>query len=82
MLYFVSKAINCIGGVMVSMLVSSAVDCGFEFQSGQTKNYKIGICCFSTKHVALTNKSKDWLALIQNVVSERSNISTRGLLFQ
>ena len=82
MLYFVSKAINCIGGVMVSMLVSSAVDCGFEFQSGQTKNYKIGICCFSTKHVALTNKSKDWLALNQNVVSERSDISTRGLLFQ
>ena len=66
---------------MVSMLVSSAVDCGFEFQSGQTKNYKIGICCFSTKHAALTNKSKDWLALNQNVVSERSDISTRGLLF-
>ena len=62
---------------MVSMLVSSAVDCGFEFQSGQTKHYKIGICCFSTiKHAALMNKSKDWLALNQNVVSERSDIST------
>ena len=31
-------------GVMVSMLVSSAVDHGFEPRSGQTKNYKNGIC--------------------------------------
>ena len=35
---------NCISGVMVSVLVSSVVDCGFEFRSGQTKDYKIGIC--------------------------------------
>ena len=37
-------------GVMVSMLASSAVDRGFEPISGestQTKDYKIGICCFS-----------------------------------
>jgi len=27
-----------------------------------TKDYKIGICCFSTKHAALRRKSKDWLA--------------------
>jgi hypothetical protein len=33
----------------------------FEPQSGQTKNYKIGICCFSAKHAALQSKSKDWL---------------------
>ena len=39
---------NHIGGVMVSMLVSSAVDHGFEPHSGQTKDYKIGLCCFST----------------------------------
>ena len=26
---------------------------------GQTKDYKIGKCCFSTKHVALRRKSKD-----------------------
>jgi hypothetical protein len=38
---------NRIGGVMVSMLTSSAVDRGFEPQSGQTKDYEIGICCFS-----------------------------------
>ena len=29
--------INCIGGVMVSMLASSAVDHGFEPRSGQTR---------------------------------------------
>ena len=34
---------NRIGGVMVSVLASSAVDSGFEPRSGQTKNYKIGI---------------------------------------
>ena len=43
---------NRIGGVMVSMLASSAVDRGFEPRSGLTKDYKIGICCFSAKHAA------------------------------
>jgi hypothetical protein len=43
---------NSIGGVMVSLLASSAVDRGFNAWSGQTKDYKIGICCFSTKHAA------------------------------
>jgi hypothetical protein len=43
---------TAIGRVMVSMLTSSAVDHGFESQSSQTKDYKIGICCFSAKHVA------------------------------
>ena len=47
---------------MVSVLASSAVDRGFEPRSGQTKDYKIGICCFSAKHAALMRKSKDWLA--------------------
>ena len=71
-----------IGGVMVCVLSSSAVDRGFEPQSGQTKYYKIGICCFSAKHAALRRKSKDWLARNQNNVSEWSDISTRGLLLQ
>jgi hypothetical protein len=31
---------NRIGGVMVSVLASSAVDRGFKSQSSQTKNYK------------------------------------------
>jgi hypothetical protein len=37
---------------MVSVLASCAVDRGFEPQSGQTKDFKIGICCFSAKHAA------------------------------
>jgi hypothetical protein len=67
---------------MVSVLASSAVDRGFEPRSGQTKDCKIGICCVSAKHAALRRKSKDWLARNQNNVSEWSDISTRGLLFQ
>ena len=74
--------VNRIGGVMVSVLASSAVDCGFESRLGQTKDYKIGICCFSAKHTALRRKSKDWLTRNQNNVSEWSNMSTCGLLFQ
>ena len=67
---------------MVSVLTSSAVDDGFEPRSGQTKDYKIGICCFSTKHTALRRKSKDWLAQNQNNMSEWSDMSIRELLFQ
>ena len=67
---------------MVSVLASSAVDRGFEPRSGPTKDYKIGICCFSANHAVLRRKSKDFLALNQNNVTEWSDISTRGLLFQ
>jgi hypothetical protein len=44
--------------------------------------YEIGICCFSTKHAALSSKCKDWFARNQNNVPEWSDMSTRGLLFQ
>ena len=77
-----SHAQNRISGIMVSVLLSSAVDSGFEPWSGQTKEYKIGMCCSSAKHVALRRKSKDWLAWNQNNVSEWRDMSTRGLLFQ
>jgi hypothetical protein len=46
---------------MVSRLASGAVDRGFEPQSGQTKDYTIGIYCFFAKHAALRRKSKDGL---------------------
>ena len=49
-----------IGGVMVRVCALSVVDCGFEPRSGQSKDYKIGTYCFSTKHAALKRKSKDW----------------------
>ena len=67
---------------MVRVLVSSEVDRGFEPQSGQTKDYKIGICCFSAKQASLRRKSKDWLAWNQDNVSEWGDMSIRGLLFQ
>jgi hypothetical protein len=37
---------NHIGGVMVSMVNLSLLNCGFEHLSGQTKDHKIDICCF------------------------------------
>jgi hypothetical protein len=75
---------NCIGGIMVivRVIASSAVDRGFEPQSGQTKDYKIDICRFSSKHASLRRKSKVWLTRNQNNVSERSDMSTSGRLFQ
>ena len=60
---------------MISMLVSSAVDRGCEPWSGKTKDYRIGICCFSAKHAALRRKDKDWLAWNQDNVSEWGDMS-------
>jgi hypothetical protein len=79
-----SYNLDRISGIMVSVFTSSVVDRGFEPRSGQTKDYKIGICCLSTKHAALRRKSKtvDWLAWNQNNVSERRDMSTHRLLFQ
>ena len=74
--------VNCIGCVMVSVLDLSAVDLGFETRLGQTNDYKIGIWCFSAKHVALKSKNKDGLAWNQDNVSMWSNMSTQVLLFQ
>ena len=72
---------NHIGGVMVSVLASSAVDRGFKPWLGQIKDYKIGIRCFSAKHAALRRKSKDWLAQNQNNVSKWSDMSTADFCF-
>ena len=59
---------------MVSVPASSVVDRGFESRLGQTKDYKIGFCCFSAKHVAVRRKSKDWLDRNQNNVSEHAAV--------
>jgi hypothetical protein len=64
------------------MLTLSAIECGFETRLDQTKDCKIGICCFSAKHAALRRKSKHWSARNQDNVSEWSDMSIRGLLFQ
>jgi hypothetical protein len=47
---------------MVNMLTWSTVDFRFEPHSGHTKEYEIGICCFSAKHTVLRRKNKDLLA--------------------
>jgi hypothetical protein len=72
---------NRVGGVMVKVLASSAVDRGFEPRSGHTGTIQIDICCFSGKHAALRRKSKDWSARNQDNVSEWGDMSIRGLLF-
>ena len=44
--------------VMVRMLASNVVNHGFKPRTGQTKDYKIGICCFSAKNAAFRSKSR------------------------
>jgi hypothetical protein len=57
-------------------LASSGVDRGFEPRSVQTKDYTIGICCFSAEDAPLRSKSKYWLIRNQDNVSEWSHMST------
>ena len=76
-----STSENLISGVMVSKLAPSVVDLGFETRSSRTKDYKICICCFSTKHAALRSKRKDWLDRNPNYMCEWGHMSIRRLLF-
>ena len=64
------------------ILASSAIDRVFEPRSGQTTNYQIGNCCFPAKYSALRRKRKDWLSRNQKNVSQRGDMSIRGLLCQ
>jgi hypothetical protein len=58
-------------------------ECGRSWiRSGHSKDSKIGMCCFSAKHAALSRESKDLLPRNQNNVSEWSDMFIRGLLFQ
>jgi hypothetical protein len=82
MLFVYYKCVNCIGGVMVSVLAASVVDHGSESWPGQTKDYTIGICSYSAKHAALRRKSNNWSARNQDNVSELDDMSAHGLLFQ
>jgi hypothetical protein len=56
----ISTNTNHISGVMVSVISPSGVDRVFEPHSGKTKNYQIGIYCFSVEHAAFKSKRKDW----------------------
>ena len=55
---------NHIGGVMISVLSSSAIGRGVK-----PKTIKC-VSCFSAKHAALRRKSKDWMAWYQDNMSE------------
>ena len=54
-----------IGGVMSSVCGKSQV----PSRSGQTKDYYVGIYCFSAKYAALGTKSKYWLARNQVMIT-------------
>ena len=79
---------NHIGGVTISVLVSSAVDRGFDLRTGQTIHYWIFYtclspsCCFSAKHATLRKRNKDWLARNQDKASKWGDMAIRGLLYQ
>ena len=47
-----------IGNYIGSVLASSEIDCGYELRSCQSKEYTIGICCFSAK-----NAKTGWLRI-------------------
>ena len=60
--YYVNPSVteeNRIGGVMVSLLISSAVDRGFNPRSGQTKDYIVA----SPLCMQHYEERADWLAL-------------------
>lgn len=48
--YYLEEPSWWYNGLMVSVLTSNVVDCGFDPSSGQTKGYKMGIYSFSAKH--------------------------------
>ena len=58
----VQFCLNRIVGVLVSVLAFCAVDRWFEPRSVKTNDCKIGICCFSAKHVAL-RKQPGWFGI-------------------
>lgn len=66
-------------GIMVNVLVLTAVGIGFEQRSSQMIDYTIGICCFSVRHSTLT-RNIGWLGII--IMYSSGAMSTRGLLFQ
>ena len=68
--------------MVLVVLASSEVVREFESRLCQTKDCIIGICYFSAKHAILKSKRTDRLALNNDNVSEWSEMSTRGLLFQ
>jgi hypothetical protein len=54
--YLYGVLIEILTASVVCVLPSSAVDRGFESRSGKTKDYEIGICCFSAKHAVVLRR--------------------------
>ena len=52
---------------MFRILASGVVDDGFYPWSGQAKDCKIVIFCFSTMHATIRSKRKDWLAQSKSI---------------
>ena len=74
---------NHLGSVMVSVLASSSVDRGFDPRLGLTKDYTIGICCFSAMNTALRRKSKyRWLGIRIMCPSGTTCLCPRIVVFQ
>ena len=73
--------LSCICGEMVSVLASSAVDRRFEPRWITLKTMKL-ISVASSLSMQRSGERADWLARNQNNVSEWSDMSTHGLLFQ
>ena len=59
---------------MVSVLASSAVDRGFQRRLDQTKDYKIGICCFFAKHAALMALTNFWCIMPTTVACQYDSV--------
>ena len=59
-------------GVMVSVLASNVVDREFESRAGQIKDYTIGICSISAKHIALRRKRTKHLSSISTLFCQRN----------
>ena len=57
--HFIKNNHICTCGVLISVHDLNVVDRRFEHQSrsGQSKDYKIDICCLSAKYTALWSKS-------------------------
>ena len=73
---------NRIGGVMVSMLASCAVDREFEHRSDQIKDHKIGIFASPLGMQHQGERAKTGWLRIKIMCQKCGNISFPGLLFQ
>ena len=65
---------------MVSMLASSAVDHELVPRSDHTKDYEIGICCFSTRPLSMRLTGVRVKTGSLGIRIMWSNMSARGLL--